>query len=54
MGSGGMIYIPSFKKIGKGVEGILSFYLSNLKGCIVGITYDRALRSALLKWAQVV
>jgi hypothetical protein len=30
-------------KIGKGVEGILSFYLSNLKGCTVGITDERDL-----------
>jgi hypothetical protein len=31
-GSGGMINIPSFMNIGKGVEGILSLYLSSLKG----------------------
>jgi hypothetical protein len=43
MGSGGMIYIPSFMKIGKGVEGILRSCLSNLKGCNAGITDGRDL-----------
>jgi hypothetical protein len=35
MSSGGVIYsyIPSFKKIGKDAEGILKFYLRNLKDC---------------------
>jgi hypothetical protein len=33
----GMIYIPSFMKIGIGVQAILRFYLSSLKGCHVGI-----------------
>jgi hypothetical protein len=37
MGSDGVIYIPSFIKIGAGVEGILTFYFRNLKGCNVGI-----------------
>jgi hypothetical protein len=30
--AGGMIYIPSFMKIGTGVEGTLRFCPSNLKG----------------------
>jgi hypothetical protein len=38
MVSGGMIYIQSLIKIGSGVEGILKFYLSNLKGSNVGFT----------------
>jgi hypothetical protein len=38
MGSGGMINIPSFMKIGMGVQAILRFCLSNLRGCNVGIT----------------
>jgi hypothetical protein len=32
MGSSGMIYLPSFMKIGTGVEGILRFCVSNLEG----------------------
>jgi hypothetical protein len=34
----GMIYIPSFMKIGTGVQAILRFCLSKLRGCNVGIT----------------
>jgi hypothetical protein len=37
MVSGGMIYIKSFMKIDSGVEEILRFYLSNLKGSNIGI-----------------
>jgi hypothetical protein len=43
MGSGGMIYLPSFMKIGTGIQAILWFCLSNLKGCNVGITVRRDL-----------
>jgi hypothetical protein len=43
MGSGGMIYVPSFMKIGTGVEAISRFYLSNFKGCNVGISNGRDL-----------
>jgi hypothetical protein len=53
IGSDGMIYIPSFIKTGAGVEGILRFCLSNLKGCNIVITDGRNLGSAPLKWAQV-
>jgi hypothetical protein len=35
---GGMIYMPSFIKIGIGAQAILRFDLSNLKDCNVGIT----------------
>jgi hypothetical protein len=38
MASCGMIYTPSFMKIGTGVQAILRFCLSNLRGCEVGIT----------------
>jgi hypothetical protein len=38
MGLGGMIYIPSFMKIGAGVEAILRFYLRNFYGSNAGIT----------------
>jgi hypothetical protein len=41
MGSGGMIYIPSFIKICKVVEGILRFCLRNLRGCNVGVNGGR-------------
>jgi uncharacterized protein YraI len=37
-GSGGMIYIPLFINIGTGVQTILRFCLSTLKGCNVDIT----------------
>jgi hypothetical protein len=43
MASGGMIYLPSFMKIGIGVQGILRFCLRNLRGCDVGITEGRDL-----------
>jgi hypothetical protein len=33
----GMIYVPSFMKIGTGVQAILRFDLRNLRGCNVGI-----------------
>jgi hypothetical protein len=33
-----MICIPSFTKFGGDVEGIVTFYARNLKGCNVGIT----------------
>jgi hypothetical protein len=34
----GMIYLPSFMKIGTGVQAILRFCLRNLRVCNVGIT----------------
>jgi hypothetical protein len=34
----GMIFLQCFPKISKGVEGILRFCLSSLRGCIAGIT----------------
>jgi hypothetical protein len=43
MGSGGMIYTPTFMKTGTGVQAILRFCLSNLRGCTVGITDGRDL-----------
>jgi hypothetical protein len=39
----GMIYIPSFMKIGTGVQAILRFCLRRLRGCNVGITDGRDL-----------
>jgi uncharacterized protein YraI len=38
MVSCGVIYAPSFMKIGRGVEATVSFCLKNLRGCNVGIT----------------
>jgi hypothetical protein len=43
MGSGGMIYISSYMKIGRDVEGKLRFFLSSLKACNVGLTDRRDL-----------
>jgi cytochrome c553 len=37
MASYGKIYIPSFMKIGAGLQKLLRFCLSNLRGCNVGI-----------------
>jgi hypothetical protein len=37
MNSDAMIYIPSFMKIGTGVQAILKFFLNNLRDCNVGI-----------------
>jgi hypothetical protein len=36
--SGGIIYVQSIMKIGTGVQSILRFCLSSLKGCDVGAT----------------
>jgi hypothetical protein len=38
-----MLILPSFMKIDTGVQAILRFRLSNLKGCNVGITDGRDL-----------
>jgi uncharacterized protein YraI len=38
MASYGMTFLPSFMKIRKGVQAILRFCLSYLKGCNVDIT----------------
>jgi hypothetical protein len=48
-----MIFLPSFMTIGTGVQAMLRFFLSNLNGCIVGITDGMELGSAPLRWAQV-
>jgi hypothetical protein len=53
MASCGMIYAPSFMKIGIGVQAMLRFCLISLNGCNVGITDGKELRSAPLRWAQV-
>jgi hypothetical protein len=43
MPSYGTIFLPSFIKIGTGVQAILKFCLSNLNGCNVGITDEKGL-----------
>jgi hypothetical protein len=48
-----MIYLPNFMKIATGVQAILRGFLRNLRGCNVGITDGRDLRSAPLRWTQV-
>jgi hypothetical protein len=53
MGSSAMIHVPNFMKIGTGIEGILKFYISSLKDYKVGITDERDLRNAPLKWVQM-
>jgi hypothetical protein len=51
--SGGLTYVPMIIKIGTGIKALLRVWLNNLNGCNVGITKESALRSILLKWAQV-
>jgi hypothetical protein len=41
MGSGGMIVLPSFMKIGAGFQAILWVFLNNLNNCNVAITGER-------------
>jgi hypothetical protein len=53
MPSCGIIFLPSFMKIGKGLQAILRFYLSNLNGCNIGIIGGSYLWSTPLKWVQV-
>jgi hypothetical protein len=53
MASCSMIYIPCFMKIGIGIQAILRFYLSNLRGCNDCITDRKDLRSKPLRWAQL-
>jgi hypothetical protein len=48
-----MIYIPSSMKVDTGVQAILRFRLRNLRGCNVGVTDERNLRSMHLGRAQV-
>jgi hypothetical protein len=43
MASYSMTYLPSFIKIGSGIQAILRVCLRNLKGCNVGITDGRDL-----------
>jgi hypothetical protein len=43
MASYGMIYIPSFMKIGAGVQIVLRFCLRNLRVCNAGIAEGRGL-----------
>jgi hypothetical protein len=42
MASSTMICIPSFMKIGLGVQATL-FYLRNMRGCNIGITDEKEL-----------
>jgi hypothetical protein len=43
MAACGVIYVPSFKKIGPGAQAILRFCLKNIRGCNVGIPDGRDL-----------
>jgi hypothetical protein len=54
MDPSGMIPLPSFMKTGTGVQAILRFYLSNLKGCNADITDERDLWCTPVRWAQEV
>jgi hypothetical protein len=49
----GMVYAPSFMKIGRGVQAILRFCLRSLRGCDVGISDGRDFLIAPLRWDQV-
>jgi hypothetical protein len=52
MSSGGMTYIPSFMKIGTGVQAILRIFLRNFTGCNIGITDGRDFLITPLRLAQ--
>jgi hypothetical protein len=52
--SSGIIYTPSFMKIGTGVQAILRFDLRNLRGCNYGITDGWDLRTASLLRCPVI
>jgi hypothetical protein len=41
MASDGLIYVPSFMEMGTGVQAILRFCFSTLRGCDVGIADGR-------------
>jgi hypothetical protein len=49
----GMIYIPSFMKIGTGVQGILRLCLRNFRGCNIGITDGSDLSITPFRWTQI-
>jgi hypothetical protein len=49
----GMIYVPSFMKIGTGIQAISRFFLRNFRGCNVGITEGRGFLIMPLRWAHV-
>jgi hypothetical protein len=53
MASCGVIYLPSFMKIGSGVEAILRFCLRNVRGCDVCVTEERNSVIMPLRRAQV-
>jgi hypothetical protein len=49
----GMIYVPSFMKIGTGFQAILRFCPRNVRGSNVGITDGRDFLITSLRWAHV-
>jgi hypothetical protein len=53
MDSCGMIYIPSFTRIGTGVQAILRFFIRNVRGCNVHITDGRDFLIMQLRLAHV-
>jgi hypothetical protein len=48
-----ILYVPSFMKIGTGVQAILWFCLRNLRGYNVGITDGRDCLITPLRWAKM-
>jgi hypothetical protein len=54
MPSCGMKFLPSFMKSGTGIQAILRFCLSSLKGSSVGNTEGSDLWSMLLRWLHAV
>jgi hypothetical protein len=53
IGSGGMMNLPSFMKIGTGVQAILRFSFRTLRGFNIGITHRRDLRYAPLRYLHI-
>jgi hypothetical protein len=54
MALSGVIYIPSFMKIGTGVQAILRLDLRNLRGYRVDITNGRDLRRCFTKIGSII
>jgi hypothetical protein len=53
VGSCGMIFLSRYMKTGTDIQAILRFCLRKLRGYYVGITDEKKLLGAPLRWAQV-
>jgi hypothetical protein len=53
MASYGVICIANFMKVGTGVQAILRFHLTYLRGCHIGITDGEDLRCTAFRWLHI-